>query len=344
MTVHAVTPHPALDVTYSLARPVVVHGVNRVAAVTSRPGGKGVNVARLVAAADGDVAVYGFLGGRTGDQMRADLERISPSIVQRWTSVDTETRRTVAVVDGSDTTMFNEPGANQPAEAWRRLAEELLSHAEPGDIVTISGSLPHPEEPDHLATLVRELRERGAVVVVDTSGPALLAAADAGADLVKPNRDELVEALGCKDLDEGIAHLLERGVGAVLTSLGAEGMRLNTPNIFCTARLSVPVAGNPTGAGDSVVAAIAVALAATPSHSERSRVLAASREPSRGLPPPCSHRLLERSTTRSLSNFFPEYKSLRKACDACSIRKTSSGTTSPITGTWSIQRDPLGKR
>ena len=167
MTVHAVTPHPALDVTYSLARPVVVHGVNRVAAVTSRPGGKGVNVARLVAAADGDVAVYGFLGGRTGDQMRADLERISPSIVQRWTSVDTETRRTVAVVDGSDTTMFNEPGANQPAEAWRRLAEELLSHAEPGDIVTISGSLPHPEEPDHLATLVRELRERGAVVVVE---------------------------------------------------------------------------------------------------------------------------------------------------------------------------------
>ena len=54
MTVHAVTPHPALDVTYSLARPVVVHGVNRVAAVTSRPGGKGVNVARLVAAADGE--------------------------------------------------------------------------------------------------------------------------------------------------------------------------------------------------------------------------------------------------------------------------------------------------
>ena len=67
-------------------------------------------------------------------------------------------------------------------------------------------------------------------------------------------------------------------MGAVLTSLGAEGMRLNTPNIFCTARLSVPVAGNPTGAGDSVVAAIAVALAATPSHSERSRVLAASLE------------------------------------------------------------------
>ncbi|MFT3942963.1 MAG: hexose kinase [Ancrocorticia sp.] len=278
MTVHAVTPHPALDVTYSLTHPVALHGVNRVAAVTSRPGGKGVNVARLAAAAGGEVAVYGFLGGRTGDQMRADLARISPNIVQRWTTVEAETRRTIAVVDGSDTTMFNEPGANQSAQDWRRLAQTLFSHVEPGDVVTISGSLPHREEPEHLAYLVSELRERGAVVVVDTSGPALLAAADVGADLLKPNRDELVEALGCEDLDDGVANLLERGVGAVLTSLGAEGMRLNTPEIFCAARLSVPVAGNPTGAGDSVVAAIALALADNPSRAERSRVLAASLE------------------------------------------------------------------
>ncbi|MFT0848023.1 hexose kinase [Actinomycetaceae bacterium L2_0104] len=273
MTIHALTPHPALDVTYTLASPVVVHGVNRVAQVTSRPGGKGVNVARLAADVGEEVAVYGFIGGRTGEQVRENLRELAPAIDQRWTDVEAETRRTVAVVDGVDTTMFNEPGANEAESSWRRLGESLLRSVRRGDVVTISGSLPHAEEPGYLSRLVRELREQGAVVVADTSGPALLAAAEAGADLVKPNRDELMGALGCADIGEGAAALLERGVGAVLVSLGAEGMRLETREDSCVAKLSVPVAGNPTGAGDAVVAALAVALANAPAQEQRSRVL-----------------------------------------------------------------------
>lgn len=273
MSVHAITPNPALDVTYVLTAPLVEHGVNRVAEVTSRPGGKGLNVARLVAAAGEDVAVYGFLGDPTGAQVSELLTSLAPTITQRWTSVAPDTRRTVAVVAGGDTTMLNEPGGTVSDADWQRLIEQLTDNITAGDVVTISGSLPAGSAPERLADIVAAARAGGAIVVADTSGPALLAAAAAAADLVKPNRDELLEALGCADAEDGVRALLHSGAGAVLLSLGAEGMRLITPTLTCSARLDQPVSGNPTGAGDSVVAAVAAALAARPAREVRDDIL-----------------------------------------------------------------------
>ena len=273
MSVHAVTPNPALDVTYRVAAPVVVHGTNRISSVSARPGGKGVNVARLVAAAGGEVATYGFIGGVTGTQLRELLITYAPTVVQRWTDVATDTRRTIALTDGHDTTMLNEPGGRVVPEDWSRLTTELTRQSSSGDVVTVSGSLPPGSSPEDVAALVSAARERGAVVIADTSGPALLAAARAGADLLKPNREELIEALGYADLATGVRILLDAGAGAVLTSLGSEGMRLDDGRLSVTARLNEPVRGNPTGAGDAVVAALARAVAAHPDPAQRSTVL-----------------------------------------------------------------------
>lgn len=129
-------------------------------------------------------------------------------------------------------------------------------------VLVISGSLP-PGAPDGLlASLIGIGRDAGATVIVDTSGPALLAAAEAGAHVLKPNAAELAQATGIADPLTGACALLDRGAELILLSLGADGMLAITPDVIVRARLAAPLAGNPTGAGDAAVAACAVLLAA----------------------------------------------------------------------------------
>lgn len=260
MTIHCVTPNPAVDVTYRLPT-VRLHAVNRIDQVTQRPGGKGVNVARLLAAAGRDVATYGFLGGSTGQQLSDLLHRLQPAIQQRWTATASDTRLTIAVVDDRDTTMFNEPGRAVTDDDWEHLTAAVTTHCGPGDVVTISGSLPAGSTPGHLGTLVARSRDAGATVVVDTSGPALLAAAHPGAHVLKPNQHELLEITGATDVQQGAAALLDAGCQAVVASLGADGLLLATSRHAWTARLDEALSGNPTGAGDALVAALAQHLA-----------------------------------------------------------------------------------
>jgi fructose-1-phosphate kinase PfkB-like protein len=111
---------------------------------------------------------------------------------------------------------------------------------------------------------VTTARARGVSSVIDTSGPGLLAAADAGATVLKPNVHELAEATGNDDPVRAAGILIQRGAGLVLVSLGEEGMlavSATEPSRPWRARLPRVLAGNPTGAGDAAVAAVAVCLA-----------------------------------------------------------------------------------
>lgn len=262
MTIHCVTPNPAVDITYRVES-VSLHGVNRVDEVTVRPGGKGVNVARILAARGHDVAVHGFLGGAPGAQLRELLERLQPGIEECWTSTQADTRLTIAVVDDQDTTMFNEPGRMVAPADWERLTDVLAARCALGDVVTVSGSLPAGSNPRELGALVTRCKGAGALVIVDTSGPGLLAAAHAGADVLKPNRQELLEATGAPDVKVGSKILLHGGGGAVITSLGADGLALATTSGTVVASLGSSLTGNPTGAGDALVAAVAAGLSST---------------------------------------------------------------------------------
>ncbi|MDQ4215138.1 1-phosphofructokinase family hexose kinase [Microbacterium capsulatum] len=128
-------------------------------------------------------------------------------------------------------------------------------------VLVVSGSLPPGAPDDLLPSLIRLGRDAGAIVIADTSGPALLAAADAGATVLKPNAQELAEATGIADPLAGACELLHRGASLILLSLGADGMLAVTADEIVRARLATRLAGNPTGAGDAGVAACAVLLA-----------------------------------------------------------------------------------
>lgn len=255
-----ITPNPALDVTYRVPQ-LKPHSTNRVDEKGVRPGGKGINVARILDAAGLEASVLGPSGGETGRKV-ADLLRAShPALSQEWVECAWETRTTVAVVDDEDTTMFNEAGGPVSRDDWEELIRRTQLALNPGTVVTVSGSLPPGVSPEDLGRLIATINACDAITVVDTSGPALLAAADAGAHVLKPNHHELQDATGSSSLEKGTNDLLTRGCRAVVVSRGERGLLLNAGDRRVSARLPEALTGNPTGAGDAVVAALARGIA-----------------------------------------------------------------------------------
>ncbi|MER5547064.1 1-phosphofructokinase family hexose kinase [Streptomyces sp. NPDC002589] len=252
-----VTLNTALDLTYRV-RSLRPHASHRVSDVVERPGGKGVNVARVLAALGHETTVTGFVGGATGRAMRDQLGGI-PGLTDALVPVAGATRRTIAVVDelSGDTTQLNEPGPQiAPAEwgAFLDRYEELLD----GGVraVALCGSLPPGVPVGAYAHLVRAARAAGAPVLLDTSGEPLRRGVAARPDLIKPNTDELAELTGSHEPLRATQDARRRGAHAVVASLGADGVLAVTPEGRWRATPPARIHGNPTGAGDSAVAGL----------------------------------------------------------------------------------------
>lgn len=261
-----VTPNPALDITWVVDR-LEIGGTHRAESGAVRAGGKGLNVARVAHAAGVDVRAVTTVGGATGDELRADLE--AGGVPHRLLPVAAPTRRSAAWVDRTlgDTTIVNERGVNPSDDEWARLLEAVREEVATASVLVIAGSLPPGAPPSLLPDLVA--LGTGVDVIVDTSGPGLLAAADAGVAVLKPNRAELVEATGIVDPLAGARALVRRGAGLVLLSLGRDGLCAISDDVLLQARLPEPLAGNPTGAGDAAVAAAACLMDAGIHDTER---------------------------------------------------------------------------
>ena len=258
-----VTPNAALDITYEVDE-LVAHESHRVTAVRQRAGGKGVNVASVLTRMGRPVVATGLVGGPAGDEIRTDLQ--ARGVAARFVDSGGRSRRTVNVVSAAhgDATIFNEPGPELTGSGWRALVTGLADlMGEAGvAVVVLSGSLPRGVPDDAYAELVDLSHHHGARVIVDADGAALRGALTSGPDLVTPNRGELAEATGTPDLAEGATALRHLGARDVLVSCGADGLVLvPAEGSGWQARLPARLTGNPTGAGDALVAALAAGLA-----------------------------------------------------------------------------------
>ncbi len=259
-----VTPNPALDETYTVAG-IRQGSSHRVDAPAVRAGGKGVNAARVLHHQGYGTLALAPVGGASGEQYRAELT--ASGVPSALVPVAAPTRRSLAFHDPASgaTTLFNEFGSPLAAVEWDALRARIDAALPGAGCVVGSGSLP-PEAPeDFYADLVSRCARAGVPCIIDTSGPALLRAADAGADALKPNASELQEATGEADPVRGARLLLARGAGRVFVSCGEDGMlafSADAPHSHLRAALPGPLSGNATGAGDAAVAALASLLAA----------------------------------------------------------------------------------
>lgn len=254
-----VTTNPAIDITYAMDE-LRVGTSHRVETGLSRAGGKGVNVARVLHQHHEASMVIAPIGGPVRVLFVHDLDR--SGIPHRLIEVAAPTRRTTAIVTPAGTTNLNERGEPIAADDWHRLLEVVRAEAPAARVIVSSGSLP-PETPvDFCASVVEIAVAAGTPVVIDVGGEQLRHAMATGATAVKPNRHELLDAMGGTDPLDAARRLAAEGTGTVFASLDIEGMLAVLPDGRAWhAQLDRVLDGNPTGAGDAAVAAIAQAIA-----------------------------------------------------------------------------------
>jgi fructose-1-phosphate kinase PfkB-like protein len=274
-----VTPNPAVDVTYRVAEQRIGE-TQRVLEVQRRPGGKGLNVGRVLAATGVPTHAVLPLGGDGGRWIAHALDDLG--LAHTDIAVRGETRTTVTVVDDiAHPTMFGESGPALTPDEWDTVTtavETLLdggtggiggttgttgtADAPPAAALVVSGSLPRDTDPAVVTAWVSTARRRGVLSVVDCSGAALLAAASAGATVCKPNREELLEATGDDDERSGALRLLGLGAAVIVVSRGSDGIAAHTAEHVLEVPAVPGVSGNPTGAGDAATAGLVGALVA----------------------------------------------------------------------------------
>jgi 1-phosphofructokinase len=255
------TPNPSTDRTVTLAGPLERGAVQRLLSVTMQAGGKGVNISR--AAVSAGLATEAVFPARPDDPFVTELERAGIRCCPAPPAGDIRINLAITEPDGT-TTKLNSPGATVSAKHLDDLAATLLDRATAASWVVLAGSLP-PGAPDGwYAELVRALHGTPARVAVDTSeGPlaALVAALpDAAPDLMKPNGEELASFVGGDEeayeddpatAAQAARQLVDRGVGAVLVTLGGAGACLVTADGAWHATPPPTTVVSTVGAGDS---------------------------------------------------------------------------------------------
>ena len=278
--IYTVTLNPALDKTVEIPG-MALDTVNRITEMRTDPGGKGINVSKVIAKLGGESCAVGILGGENGKMLKKLLE--GEPFATQFHFVEGQTRTNLKIIDreGHTNTDINEPGLTVTAADLDALLGELLHELQPGDIVVLAGSLPKGAPQDTCRTWTAACKQAGARVFLDADGALLAEGIKAAPYLVKPNDDELSRLAGRKletieELTEEGKKLLEQGIERVVISLAGRGaLYLRRGSTIYAEGLKVPV-GSTVGAGDSVVAALAFAEAQGLSEEEAVRLSTAT--------------------------------------------------------------------
>lgn len=259
------TMNPSVDLSTDTERVVPTHKL-RCSETLHDAGGGGVNVARVLTRMGGRCSALCPAGGSTGQWLQARMAQ--EGLEGQFLPITGETRVSFTVHEHSTGAeyRFVMPGPALSEAEWQGCLDTLAQAPGFPDVLVASGSLPPSVPVDFYARLARLCRERGARMVLDTSGPALAAALDEGVYLVKPNLRELGELSGRALDTPGQWHtaarqLVERGQAEVVAlTLGHLGALLVTRDaMWSAAPLDITVA-SAVGAGDSFVGGMVWAL------------------------------------------------------------------------------------
>ncbi|OXS21989.1 1-phosphofructokinase [Pseudomonas fluorescens] len=251
------TLNPALDLTVRLAR-LEPGEVNRSETLLTHAAGKGVNVAQVLADLGHQLTVGGFLGADNPQAFDALIAR--RGFADAFIHVPGETRSNIKIAEQDGrVTDINAPGPQVSEQAQQALLNQLTLIVPGHDAVVVAGSLPRGVSAQWLHHVLVQLKGLGLKVALDTSGEALRAGLRAGPWLVKPNTEELADALDCptdslEQQRQAAQRLHAQGVEHVVVSHGADGVNWFSPTLALHATPPKVSVASTVGAGDSLLA------------------------------------------------------------------------------------------
>jgi 1-phosphofructokinase len=258
--IYTLTLNPALDKTAELAE-LKVGALNRLENVRQDPGGKGINVSKVLAELGCPSTIGGFLGTGVGSVIKQALNRFDTDFVE----VSSPSRTNLKIVQpGGTLTELNEPGLSVDPQDVEQLLGKLAEYSGPDAVVVLSGSLAQGVPTDFYVSAARIVHGAGGRVLLDADGPAFAQALAEHPDFAKPNWYELALYLGidgpAPEPEQIAEYAEELGVPNAAVSLGGDGAVFVAENqAWAAEALHVPVRST-VGAGDSMVAAFAYAL------------------------------------------------------------------------------------
>jgi 1-phosphofructokinase len=261
LDIATITLNPAIDRTVTISN-FTAGAVNRVEASQDTPGGKGVNVASVLADYGLRTGVTGFLGRDNAASFEALFAR--KKIEDHFIRIAGRTRVGFKITDPvrALTTDINFPGL-APISADIAALQRTLANLNSAWWV-VSGSIPPGLDSGIYRDIIAALKSRGARVILDSSGEALRRAIESRPHIVKPNLDELQTLLG-KPLTETKAivtaakELLATGIEMVVVSMGKHGACFVTATDAVIARSPDVAVKSTVGAGDAMVAGVIAA-------------------------------------------------------------------------------------
>lgn len=276
--IYTVTLNPSIDYVIKVDK-LTTGNINRVNEEHVYPGGKGINVTRILKSLDNDNIALGFVSGFTGDYIINSLQELN--LKSDFIKVKEGFTRINVKVKSEEETEINGQGpkiSEEELNQFYKVIDKLVD----GDILILSGSIPSCLDERLYESIMKKVEDRDIKVIVDATKNLLLNVLKYKPFLIKPNNYELaemfnVELNSTEDVVFYARKLKEMGAQNVLISMGKDGALLVTENdeIFASSVAKGEVV-NSVGAGDSMVAGFIAGYLKSNSYEEALRLGAAS--------------------------------------------------------------------
>ncbi len=254
--IYTLTLNPALDYTVKIdelkrGKIILSDSQNMVF------GGKGINVSLVLKELEIPSVALGFAAGFVGRGLIEELE--NKGICHNFVLLkEGNSRINVKIRDGEETDI-NTSGPNVPREALDELFCKL-DKLQSGDVLVLAGSVPPTLPKNIYADIMKKLKNRGVLFIVDAIKGTLLSALEFKPFLIKPNAEELGDIFETeiKNFEEALFYaekLQQMGAQNVLVSMGSKGAVLRDSEgkkYFANSKKITPK--STVGAGDSMVA------------------------------------------------------------------------------------------
>lgn len=262
--IYTVTLNPAVDKTIILNN-LMIDQVNRAGTVREDPGGKGINVSKMIKNLKGESIALGICAGRTGSFIKSQLDELG--IKHHFIEADGQTRTNIKIVDQLNGTYtdINETGTPVSEEVLMAVEELIFSYLAKDDFLVLAGSVPANVSKTIYKEWIKRAHTVQAKVILDADREMLKEGVLAEPYLIKPNMHELEELCDQKieTVEKAVElaqNLLKGKTEVIVISRGEKGcIVVSKDEILSVEGLKVPVKST-VGAGDSMVAALAYAL------------------------------------------------------------------------------------
>ena len=229
--------------------------VNRLETSYKFPGGKGINVSRILRELGYANQAWGFLGGFTGEFVSDKLNQLN--LDSHFTKIADDTRINVKLKADQETEL-NAAGP-KITKAEKQVFVSQFDELKENDVVIFSGSVPSSLPETFYFDLIQKVKERHAEYAVDTTGEALKKTLPTHPVVVKPNNHELADLFGVElnslaEIKKYGQKLIAMGAQNVMISMAGDGGMLVTKDHCYRSAAPKGTVQNSVGAGDSMLA------------------------------------------------------------------------------------------